>query len=77
MERVVTRDGMVSFMIIVIWFLKLWLIRRGGKRTNRVSGGNINDSWKRIRGIMGSFVWVGTITNGNERDIKNGGTRIN
>ena len=29
-----------------------------------------NGSWKGIIGISGSFVWVGTIINGNGRDIQ-------
>ena len=76
-ERIVTHNGMVSFMTIIIWFKTLWLIGRGGKRTNRVSRGNINGSFKRIRLILVSFWGAGTIINENERDIQSWGTRIN
>ena len=55
-ERVVTHNGMVSVKIIIIQENNLWLVRRGGKCTNIVSRGNINGSWKRVRGIAGSFV---------------------
>ena len=55
-EMVVTHNGMVSVKIIRIQENNLWLFRRGGKYTNIVSRGNINGSWKRVRGIAGSFV---------------------
>ena len=55
-ERVVTHNGMMSVKIIRIQENNLWLVIRGGKYTNIVSRGNINGSWKRVRGIAGSFV---------------------
>ena len=55
-ERVVTNNGMVSVKIIRIQENNLWFVRRGVKFTKIVSRGNINGSWKRVRGIAGSFV---------------------
>ena len=77
MERLVTHYCTVSVMVIRIWFKNLQLIGRGGKRNNIVYMVNIYGSWKRIRGIMGYFVQVGDIINGNGRDIQIWYTRIN
>ena len=76
-ERVVTHDGMLSVSIIRIWFKKLWGIGRGGKRTTRVYIRNRNVTRKRIRVIPRPFVWVGTIINGNGKDIQIWATTIN
>ena len=67
MDRVVTHDVMVSVRIIIIQYNNLWGVRRGGQRTNRVSGGDRNGIWKWIRGIAGYYVWAGTIINGYGR----------
>ena len=69
-ERVFTHDGMASVRIIRIQGKNLWGVIRDGQRTNRVSRGNINDIWKLIRDILGSFVWAGTITNGHGREVQ-------
>ena len=55
MERVVAHGGMLSVRTIRIKENNLWVIRRGGKHTNRVSRGNRNGSWKWIRGISVYF----------------------
>ena len=52
-------------------------IGRLGEITSRISGGNRNGSWKRIRGILGSFVPAGNIFNGNGMDIQSWATKIN
>ena len=51
--------------------------RRGGQRTNRVTIGNRNGSYKQIIGIPDFFVLAGTIINGNGRDIQIWATKIN
>ena len=43
------------------------VVIRGGHSTNRFSRGNINGSWKRIRGIADYYVQDGTIINGHGR----------
>ena len=49
----------------------------GGKSNKRFFRGDINGIWKWIRGILVSFVWAGTITNWNGREIQIWGTIIN
>ena len=55
MERVVTHGGMFSLGVIRIQDNKLWVIKSGGQHTNIVSRGNINGSWKWIRGVSVFF----------------------
>ena len=76
-ERVVTHDGMLSVRIIRIQDKELWGVKRGGKRTSRVSRGNRNGSWKRMIGISGYFVRAGTIINGNRRETQSWANTIN
>ena len=76
-KRFFTHHGMLSVITIIIWFKMLLGIGRDGKRTNRVSRGNINVRWNRIRGIPGSFVLARTIINGNGREIQNWDDTIN
>ena len=54
-EMFVTSYGMLSVSIMVIQDKNLWVFRRYGQITNRFSIGNINGTWKQIRGISGSL----------------------
>ena len=45
----------------------IWLIIRGGKSTNTISRGNRDGSWEQIWDISGSFMWAGSIINGDGR----------
>ena len=76
-ESVVTHDGMASIIITIIQDNKFWGIRRSGQLNIAVSRGNRNGSWKRIRGIDGSFIQAGAIINGHERYIPIWVTTIN
>ena len=77
MSSVVTNNDMLSVRINIIQDKNLWGVRRGGQYNSIVFIGNRNVSWKRIRGISGSFVWAGTITNGNVRDIQRWANNVN
>ena len=68
---------MLSFRIIIIWYKKLRVIGRGGQHTNKFSIGNINVISKRIRGIPGSCVRVGTVINGKGREVQIWDTKFN
>ena len=50
---------MVSVMLIITWFNKLWRIGGGSQRNNRFSVGYRNGSWKSLRDIPGFFVRAG------------------
>ena len=69
---VVTRGGMASVIIIIIWFKKLWVIVRGGQRTKRVFRDIRNGSWKKIRDILGSFFGRGLSSMGMGGRFKSG-----
>ena len=77
MTIIITHDGMLSVRIIRMCFKKSWMIGRGDQRTNRVTIGNRNGSYKRIIGIPDCFVLPGTIINGNGRDIQIWDIKIN
>ena len=74
-EMVVIHNGMMSVRVTIIQENNLWVFRRGGKCTNIFSRGNINASWKRVRGIVGSFVRAGTIINGHGRETQSWATK--
>ena len=77
MKRVLIHYVMLSVRIIRIQDKELWGVKRGGKRTSRVSRGNRNGSWKRMIGISGYFVRAGTIINGNRRETQSWANTIN
>ena len=61
--RAVTVSGSPKFM-------RITCVESEGTISNKiVSRVNIDDSWKRIIGIAGSFFWYETIINGHGRDI--------
>ena len=53
-----------------------WRIKRGGQITNRIFRGNRDCSWEHIWGIAGSFMQVGSFTNGNVGYIQIWATKI-
>ena len=77
LESFFTHDGKLSVRIIIIWFKKFWGLGMVVKRNNIVYRGNIPGIWNHIRGIPSSFVWYGTIINGNGRKIQIWDTTIN
>ena len=66
--RFVSHDYMVSVRSIQIQENNFWVVRKGGQSNNRVSIGNRDGIWKRIRGIEGYFVQSETITNRHGSD---------
>ena len=55
--------------IRIISMKDIWKIRRGGQSTNRIFIGNRDGSWEQIWSILGSFMWGGSIINGDGRCI--------
>ena len=76
MVRLIFLHGMARVRIIRSQQKELWLIRSGGQSTNKFFIRNIYGSWKHIRGIAGSFIWEGSIINGNGRYIQSQDTTI-
>ena len=53
-----------------------WQISRGVQSTTIFFRSNRDGSWKHIGGITGSFMWAGSIINGNGRQIQIWATKI-
>ena len=77
MDRFVSRDDMVSFRSTRSYDTNLLVPIRGGQSNKKMYEGKSDGSWKRIRGIAGSFVWYETIINGYGREIQIWITTIN
>ena len=75
--KVVNLYCMVSFRIIIIQDNNFLGVRTGSKFTNIFYIGNINGSWKNIKGIAGSFVRARTIINRYRREIQIWSNTIN
>ena len=63
-------DGIVSVRSTRSQETNFWGVGRGHESINIFYRGNIDGSWKWIRGIEVFFVWSKTITDGNGREIK-------